>query len=392
MNSIYQNAALTIISAAGIDENNGLPGVGSNPRARQLAVQSQGTTVLQVPRDPQTSIASSTWSTRGWTFQEALLSRRRLVFTDAQVYFECNTMNCFEGVHCPLDMLHIKNKSKTREYFRSGMFGRNREQKFGKLVHGKKFLSFNFCRYLSNVEYYSSRNLRYDEDSLNAFKGVLGRFAKEHHSFNHIWGIAYTENSADRMGLFVYALAWAHDIEKGRPRRRYNFPSWAWTGWQGRVKYAFSDGSLIRFCNSIRAIHFGNLGSGSVLSLADLSPDSRYEVLHITAPVIPFEWFKLRRIGYSKVPSWTLGRHKLSLSWSRDLQSDAEIHGRLKDNSKWQCVYTGSHLNTSFVMVLELQPDGSTWQRAEIFWVKAWSRHVEDMFRGNPCLRMFAIV
>jgi hypothetical protein len=29
-------------------------------------------------------IASPKWSTRGWTYQEAVLSRRRLVFTEGQ--------------------------------------------------------------------------------------------------------------------------------------------------------------------------------------------------------------------------------------------------------------------------------------------------------------------
>ncbi|XP_044724639.1 uncharacterized protein HRG_02535 [Hirsutella rhossiliensis] len=29
------------------------------------------------------------WNTRGWTYQELLLSRRLLFFTDSQVYFQC---------------------------------------------------------------------------------------------------------------------------------------------------------------------------------------------------------------------------------------------------------------------------------------------------------------
>ncbi|KAK7911592.1 heterokaryon incompatibility protein-domain-containing protein [Apiospora marii] len=194
MGTIYQNSALTIIGAAGMDETYGLPGVGRRARAQQLFIKYQDLTVIWTPKDPQISIASSHWSSRGWTFQEALLSRRRLVFTDDQVYFECKTMNCFESVHFPLEELHVKNKSKTYEFLRSGVFGRNREQEFGKLVHGKRSLNDSFCRYLSNVEEYSSRDLGYDEDSLNAFKGVLGQFSKEKYSLRHIWGIAYPKN------------------------------------------------------------------------------------------------------------------------------------------------------------------------------------------------------
>ncbi|KAK8029684.1 hypothetical protein PG993_010975 [Apiospora rasikravindrae] len=178
MDAIYRNSALTIISAAGVDETYGLPGVSSRARRQQLVIRHQGLTVIQAPKDPQTSIASSHWSTRGWTFQEALLSRRRLVFTDDQMYFECNTMSCFESVHSPLDMLHIKDKFKTYENFRSGMFGRNRNERFGNIMREKISLNNFFCRYLSNVEDYSARNLGYDEDSLNAFRGVLGQYTK----------------------------------------------------------------------------------------------------------------------------------------------------------------------------------------------------------------------
>ncbi|KAK7963919.1 hypothetical protein PG988_010893 [Apiospora saccharicola] len=196
MGSIYQNSALTIICAAGMDETYGLPGVGRRARAQQPVVKYQDLTVFWHAKDPQTSIASSHWSTRGWTFQEALLSRRRLVFTDDQMYFECRTMNCFESVHCPLDDLHVKNKTKTYEEIRSGMFGRSREHQFGKLNHAKACFNDSLCRYFSNVEDYSSRTLGYDEDSLNAFNGVLGQFSKEKLSFGHIWGVAYPEYHA----------------------------------------------------------------------------------------------------------------------------------------------------------------------------------------------------
>jgi hypothetical protein len=42
-------------------------------------------TVMWYPGDLQSTIAKSTWSTHGWTFQEAVLSRRRLVFTEDQI-------------------------------------------------------------------------------------------------------------------------------------------------------------------------------------------------------------------------------------------------------------------------------------------------------------------
>ncbi|KAK8113022.1 HET-domain-containing protein [Apiospora sp. TS-2023a] len=203
MGSIYQNSALTIICAAGMDETYGLPGVGCRARAHQRVVKCQDLTVFWTPKDPQTSIASSHWSTRGWTFQEAILSRRRLVFTDDQMYFECRTMNCFESVHCPLDELHVKNKTKTYEDIRSGMFGRSRGHEFGKLVHEKRSLNDSFCRYLSNVEDYSSRNLGYNEDSLNAFRGFLSAF-REKRIHSVIYGELLTQNVRPKEGITLF--------------------------------------------------------------------------------------------------------------------------------------------------------------------------------------------
>ncbi|OAG15170.1 HET-domain-containing protein, partial [Alternaria alternata] len=96
MDAIYKNSELTIIGAAGQDESYGLPGVGARGRRHQFVAKLDGATLFWNPIDPHELISLSHWSTRGWTFQEALLSRRRLVFTEDQVYFQCNTMNCFE--------------------------------------------------------------------------------------------------------------------------------------------------------------------------------------------------------------------------------------------------------------------------------------------------------
>ena len=63
-----------------------------------------------------------------------MLSRRRLAFTDDQVYFECNAMNCCESIATPLDEIHIRNRSRILDWIRAGMFGRNGKLQFGKLV------------------------------------------------------------------------------------------------------------------------------------------------------------------------------------------------------------------------------------------------------------------
>jgi hypothetical protein len=39
------------------------------------------------------SRGSASWFERGWTYQEGVLSRRRLMFTENQVCFQCEEMD-----------------------------------------------------------------------------------------------------------------------------------------------------------------------------------------------------------------------------------------------------------------------------------------------------------
>ncbi|KAF2098868.1 HET-domain-containing protein [Rhizodiscina lignyota] len=92
MDTIYESSDITII-ALGPDAESGLPGI-STIRETQPSVGLHDFHLFSTKPHPHLAIRNSTWSQRGWTFQEAVLSRRRLVFTEHQVYFECCAMNC----------------------------------------------------------------------------------------------------------------------------------------------------------------------------------------------------------------------------------------------------------------------------------------------------------
>ncbi|PVH70087.1 HET-domain-containing protein, partial [Cadophora sp. DSE1049] len=96
MDLIYKRSELTIIAASGLDENSGLPGVGTTSRTPQPVVSIGNMSIISTMPHPHHTIKASKWMTRAWTLQESVLSRRRLVFTNDQIYFECNAMNCFE--------------------------------------------------------------------------------------------------------------------------------------------------------------------------------------------------------------------------------------------------------------------------------------------------------
>lgn len=55
------------------------------------------------PRSSWDSVDAVSWNTRGWTFQERLLSKRLLHFSANGLYWECRTMDCSELNHSGRD-------------------------------------------------------------------------------------------------------------------------------------------------------------------------------------------------------------------------------------------------------------------------------------------------
>jgi len=85
--------------------------------------------------------------------------------------------------------------------------------------------------YRACVGSYTIRELTNESDSLNAFLGIVGYLTKSYFSSGLIHGMPLHE--------FPQALRWYHS-RTAEPERRSDFPSWAWCGWQGEVKYSGS--------------------------------------------------------------------------------------------------------------------------------------------------------
>jgi hypothetical protein len=417
MDAIYSNSELTIISAAGVDETYGLPGVSARSRSRQLIAKLHGATVFLTSRDPHNVILQSHWSTRGWTFQEAILGRRRLVFTDDQVYFQCQTMNCFESVHHPLEDIHLKDKSKTYRWLRAGILGRDRGRIFGNFDRRSQSLNGINSQYLSNVESYTARNLRFDEDSLNAFRGIIRqslnginsqylsnvesytarnlRFDED--SLNafrgiirqsplpNVWGLAYTSNFIQGSQIFAHSLMWMHTDDSKRQRRRILFPSWTWVGWEGRVVYDLATSSALWSDSSLKDVRF-QTSDGDSIRFIDLVnsrtriDERQYLTLQVTATVIPHTLIVYQPAKKSSSP-WLIlkHQHRATLSWSAEPRTEAELANLFHDTSRFQFIYIGSILGASFVMVLEALTGRHTWQRVGIFRVTAYAYTFEDL-------------
>ena len=90
MASIFSNSYLTVCAADGIDANSGLRGVPecSQPRSIQQDILAF-TDGLVTSRWVSWMFGGSVYRQRGWTFQEQMLSRRTLSFTNHGVEWRC---------------------------------------------------------------------------------------------------------------------------------------------------------------------------------------------------------------------------------------------------------------------------------------------------------------
>jgi hypothetical protein len=232
MDLIYRGAKLTIIAAAGEDPSFGLPGVSSTKRTPQPMLQVKGHLLISSLPDPSVELSSSKWASRGWTYQEGLLSRRRLVFTRSQVLFQCMNMHCWETISTPLHILHTKDLKR----FRDGISGC---RAFPPRGIGKSLTDV-----VQRIGEYSQKDLSFEHDALNAILGVLHAFKRAGVLAHHISGIPSVtllrshhqpQLAKKPLESLAAGLSWVADSknENSYLKRRKNFPSWSWAGWSG---------------------------------------------------------------------------------------------------------------------------------------------------------------
>jgi hypothetical protein len=232
MGKIYGQAYATIC-ALGPHDDYGLYGV-SKPRTRNhFTDRNTMTTIIRATRPARIKsyIEGSSWSKRGWTYQEALLSRRCLFFTPEGNFMVCKKECTSEGIILPLD----DDASREVKIAPDGLFWRPRGHKAG------------IFPFQALVNEYQKRTLRYDSDRLSALEGLLSTQELSTVIGVPIMKIPQPETDTAlwiRIG-FVKGLAW----------RCYNsfvevnnscaaFPSWSWLS-RKRSTIQFQDAGSI---------------------------------------------------------------------------------------------------------------------------------------------------
>lgn len=250
MDQIYAHCAVVIIAAVGDDSSFGLPGVTTRLRIPQPIVEAKGLTLCSTLPNPVYTTRRSPWITRGWTYQEAVFPKRRLYFTEHQVVFECNTTHFSEVFQHPP---HVKVH---QHQHRDSIFVSTDVGEYDDPVIQRYAIS-------SHIKAFSSRNLTYEEDALNAIQGVFQQMQRFEQPIMQFYGLPILKSCVFRLdplrrdgevefsndpsnlgvnGVLASALYWYHEpvsTEGMRAiKRRRFFPSWTWLGWTGQVSWS----------------------------------------------------------------------------------------------------------------------------------------------------------
>ena len=296
MDVIYSHAFATVVALHGANADAGLPGMRPGTRSPQQvetlvidagsedldyspdtkSAQGRGKVTLHLvatPRPLDLVLGTSCWETRGWTFQERLLSRRCLYFSDRYVYFQCGRWRDKVLSECGINStprskqransaLEASLSNPLTDLYHGGVTGLDPEQSLAK----------TFATYVRLVDKYTARKLSCEADIINAF---MGTFAALNELFQSdilcglpvaaldlamLWAPArrtprrghtmHTQGfqnmgSGHALGQPALVptnrntdvLAWAPQMQTFDDRVDRRFPSWSWVGWTGPVEY-----------------------------------------------------------------------------------------------------------------------------------------------------------
>jgi hypothetical protein len=243
MSAIYASAAMTIVSTDG-DGTDGIPGLHgiSGPRDLQQATFAIRDEHLIVPNTDSVDVTNphTDYHRRGWTYQEFIMSPRKLVFMNQQAHWWCQCYQRFES--------DARNTNKTNDT--SGV------RRFDEFFDRFRFIRSGYpdLRGLSNLlSLYNMRSLTYSGDALPAISGLLTVLSRGFaHGFLHgipekFFDIALSwrpyrvrdyKNDLVQEELCKSRRPSALDCESGSTTLgSIEIPSWSWAAWQTAITF-----------------------------------------------------------------------------------------------------------------------------------------------------------
>ncbi len=265
MDLIYTNAVCTIMAHGSADASCPIPGVrpGTRQPIRLLTTteteNEPGNVLVQLMSSPpHYATCPLVYDTRGWTYQEQLLSRRRLILGADQAFFSCCSGAgelSEDPLACPGTASTLGESSAVRLLNRRGecvsvLFNlnpdavgttdlwrsRNAILGLGRpadcTAQNQSEASELIYTYTSAATHYSSRQLSFASDIMDAFAGIMASIERSHglRSQSSIYGLLER--------YLHYNLHWTAKRPLQRPG---SWPSWSWVAWQSQVHWLGRD-------------------------------------------------------------------------------------------------------------------------------------------------------
>ncbi|KIW03463.1 uncharacterized protein PV09_05232 [Verruconis gallopava] len=233
MDAIYEQAAVTIIngSNSSVTDSTGLPGVDDpNCRCEHEPFEFNGTWLTETLDPPYGSygggfLENARWSSRGWTFQEGMLSRKSIIVTQEQIYWQCQMSSWCEGSFWE----RSDDRQIFRHYFGDNLLNALFEQPMR--IHWTDI-------YSSMLRNYLSRSFSSEADRLHGLMGILNKI-ESYTGEKFFWGLpqsrleqglVFTTTRSSRQRRESHTALNASGNLISSP-----FPTWSWFGWTGQV-------------------------------------------------------------------------------------------------------------------------------------------------------------
>ncbi|KAI8626331.1 heterokaryon incompatibility protein-domain-containing protein [Xylariaceae sp. FL1651] len=233
MDRIYRQAILTIIAAGGDNSDSGLGGL--QPRSRnfkQVVGTICGQRIIKLSTSVGTLLNASSWASRAWTYQEEYFSKFKLIFVGDRVFYQCpSAVGWTEDV---TEYVHTDRKPRIKS----------------NINYTNEWPFDAVSNYITHVEKYTTRQLSFPDDILNAFTGIIQEYSRTHHT-EFCWGLPKGDFTSALLwrdnwhGLRAYKPHLLKSEEPGLQRRHLSsdtgpeLPSWSWAGWEGHVHLPF---------------------------------------------------------------------------------------------------------------------------------------------------------
>jgi hypothetical protein len=209
MDEVYSQAYSTIVAAVSRTLENAI-------RSSRNDLRYPPTKIDGTPESFYDCLQDSNWAHRGWTFQEAILSRRTVIFMNDHIFWDCPS--CVWSRDEPkIDNPDVLQNRSHAEYMESCQ--RAREVNLFKP---------NFRTWFELICLYNQRRFTYPQDAIAAFSGIL-RLLSPGFPKGFVGGLP--------LEFLDVAMMWQprttatrRTSKAGAPSQ--NLPSWSCFGWQ----------------------------------------------------------------------------------------------------------------------------------------------------------------